>query len=224
MLESPIKHASSEHLNVGLVTGGEAEGPGPLSHVPIPLQVQRVDLDQNQLLHLSESLFRGDRVHHLHQRQRQVSRLLLCHVTPPPVVKYPVFERSPVCSSCTHHTAPLIVPSPTDHFLPTSHLSAPIADCGALEIHHRTPSPPSPPRGVRCPPLWARAAQTAPLQFSAPGRWPPGETGLVCLSWEIRGFFTGDYYRLPSFQFHFHLSLGVVLSSVGFVSAPPHRR
>lgn len=96
-LGSPIKPVSSEHVNVGpagLVAGGEAEGPGPLGHVPISLQVQRVDLDQNQLLHLSESLFRGDRVHHLHQRQRQVSRLLLRDVAS--VVKSPVFERSPV--------------------------------------------------------------------------------------------------------------------------------
>lgn len=159
----------------GLVTGGEAEGPGPLSHVPISLQVQRVALDQNQLLHLSESVFRGDRVHHLHQRQRQVSRA---------VVKYPIFERSPVCPSCTHRTAPLIVPSLITFSLPPT---SPIADCGALETPHRTPSPPSPPRGVRCPPLWARTAQTAPLQFSALGRWPPGETGLVCLSSPLHG-------------------------------------
>lgn len=89
--------------------------------------------------------------------------------------------------SCTYYTTALIVPL-TDHFLPTSHLSsAPIADCGALEIQHRTPSLPSPPRGVRCPPPWARAAQTALQQCSALGRWPPGETGLVCLSSPLHG-------------------------------------
>ena len=52
----------------------------------------------------------------------------------------------------------------TDHSLPTSHLSsAPVSDCGAVETQHRTPSLPSPPQGVRCPPPWARAAQTALL-------------------------------------------------------------
>lgn len=87
----------------------------------------------------------------------------------------------------------------TDHSLPTSHLSpAPDSDCGAVEIQHRTLSLPSPPLGVRCPPPWARTAQTALLQCSALGRWPPGETrpGLIILppAWESKGcFFMGDY-------------------------------
>lgn len=59
---------------VGLVsTGGEAEGSGPVSDVPVSLQIERVDLDENQLLHLPESIFRGDRVYHLYQCQCQVS-------------------------------------------------------------------------------------------------------------------------------------------------------
>lgn len=56
-----------------LSTGGENERPGPVGHVSISLQIWRVDLDENQLLHIPESLLRRDRVHHLHQRQRQVS-------------------------------------------------------------------------------------------------------------------------------------------------------
>lgn len=48
VLGSPIKPVFREHVitrAAGLITGGEAEGPGPLRHVPVPLQVQRVDLD-----------------------------------------------------------------------------------------------------------------------------------------------------------------------------------
>lgn len=57
-------------------TGGEAEGPGPFSDVPVSLQIKRVDLDENQLLHLPEPVFRGNRVYHLYQRQCQVSHTL----------------------------------------------------------------------------------------------------------------------------------------------------
>lgn len=47
--------------------GGEAEGPGPVSHVSVSLQIQRVEPDENQLLHLPEPVLRGDWVYHLHQ-------------------------------------------------------------------------------------------------------------------------------------------------------------
>lgn len=57
------------------------------------------------------------------------------------------------------------------------HLSfAPTSVCGVVETRLRTPSLPSPPLGVRCPPPWARAAQASLLWCSALGRWPPGET------------------------------------------------
>jgi len=36
--------------------GGEAEGPGSLRHVPLQDEEQGVDADQNQQLHLPESL------------------------------------------------------------------------------------------------------------------------------------------------------------------------
>ena len=46
---------------VGLVlAGGEAEGPGSVCDVPVPLQITRMALDENQLLHLPEPVFRGD--------------------------------------------------------------------------------------------------------------------------------------------------------------------
>lgn len=60
---------------VGLVSaGGEAEGSGSVCDVSVPLQITRMDLDENQLLHLPEPVFRGDRVYHLHQCQCQVSQ------------------------------------------------------------------------------------------------------------------------------------------------------
>lgn len=78
-------------------------------------------------------------------------------------------------SSCTLTATPF-EKSLTDCSLPTSHSSAPTFDCGAVETQHRIPSLPPPPQEVRCPPLWATAAQTALLLCSALGRWPPGET------------------------------------------------
>lgn len=56
-----------------LSSGGEAERSGFVRHVSVPGQIKRVDLDQDQLLHLPEPILRGDRVHYLHQRQCQVS-------------------------------------------------------------------------------------------------------------------------------------------------------
>lgn len=47
--------------HVALVSSGdEAEGPGFVSDVSLPLQIQRMDLDENQLLHLPKPVFRGD--------------------------------------------------------------------------------------------------------------------------------------------------------------------
>lgn len=47
--------------HAGLVSpGGEAEGSGPVSDVSVSTQIKRMDLDENQLLHLSEPIFRGD--------------------------------------------------------------------------------------------------------------------------------------------------------------------
>lgn len=56
-----------------VLAGGEAEGSGSVCDVSVPFQITRMDLDENQLLHLSEPIFRRDWVYHLHQRQRQVS-------------------------------------------------------------------------------------------------------------------------------------------------------
>lgn len=56
-----------------LSTGGETERSGPVSDVSISLQITRVDLDKNQLLHLPEPVLRGDWVYYLYQRQCQVS-------------------------------------------------------------------------------------------------------------------------------------------------------
>jgi len=41
-------------------SGGEAEGSGSVSDVSVPLQIKRMDLDEDKLLHLPEPLFRGD--------------------------------------------------------------------------------------------------------------------------------------------------------------------
>lgn len=54
------------------LAGGETEGSGPVSDVSFPNEEQRVDADPNQQLHIPESVLWWDRVHHLHQHQRQV--------------------------------------------------------------------------------------------------------------------------------------------------------
>lgn len=59
-------------------SGGEAEGSGPVSHVSFPDEEPRVDADPNEQLHLPEPVLGRDRVHHLHQHQRQVR--LACFV------------------------------------------------------------------------------------------------------------------------------------------------
>lgn len=128
-----------------LSTGGETEGPGPLSDVPIPLQIKRVDLDKNQLLHLPESVLRGDWVYYLYQRQCQVSHTptLFClfyqshsylpglHNQTQHVVQHWGFEmwllwkiRRSECLpfSFTLTTSPFYSNKPhTDHFFPTSY-------------------------------------------------------------------------------------------------------
>uniref|UniRef100_A0A3Q1FBB6 Aryl hydrocarbon receptor nuclear translocator n=1 Tax=Acanthochromis polyacanthus TaxID=80966 RepID=A0A3Q1FBB6_9TELE len=79
---------------------------------------------------------------------------------------------------------------------------------GRLQVR-RTPSPPSPPQGLRCPRPWVRAAR---------GRSPAGETGWNRPScpWRTRGFFLGGWQTavllvllscsgccfLPSVQFY----------------------
>lgn len=151
-----------------------------------------MDLDENQFLHLPEPIFGGDWVYHLYQRQCQVSHTLtvdwfyqywwLCnkitqsntvHNETIDVLKCDCCERS---NSLNAYLSPSVPSSSctltpiafnkahTDHSLPTSHLSsAPASDCGVVETQHRTPSLPSPPQGVRCPPPLARAALTALL-------------------------------------------------------------
>lgn len=177
-----------------------------------------MDLDKNKLLHLPESIFRGDWVYHLHQRQCQVShtlilfwfyqyRLLWNIITQWDTAHNETLTLSSgnihdcEClsihsSSCTLTATPF-EKSLTDYSLPTSHSSAPTSDCGAVETQHRIPSLPPPPQGVRCPPPWATAAQTALLLCSALGRWPPGETRpdltIPPTAWENKGFYMGDY-------------------------------
>lgn len=53
--------------------GGEVKRPGSVGHVPLPIQKPGMAVDENQLVHLPEPLLGRDRVHHLHQHQRQVS-------------------------------------------------------------------------------------------------------------------------------------------------------
>lgn len=53
--------------------GGEVKRPGSFGHVPLPIQKPGMAVDENQLVHLPEPLLGRDRVHHLHQHQRQVS-------------------------------------------------------------------------------------------------------------------------------------------------------
>lgn len=52
--------------------GCETERSGPVCDVSFSHQKPGVDADQNQQLHVSESLLRWDWVHHLHQHQREV--------------------------------------------------------------------------------------------------------------------------------------------------------
>lgn len=52
--------------------GGEVEGTSSVSDVSLPNEEQGVDVDPNKQLHLPKPILRWDRVHHLHQHQRQV--------------------------------------------------------------------------------------------------------------------------------------------------------
>ena len=55
--------------------GCEAERPGVVCDVSLSDQKPGVDVDQDQQLHLSEPVFRRDRVYHLHQHECKVRGL-----------------------------------------------------------------------------------------------------------------------------------------------------
>lgn len=51
-----LPFGTGSHRRRSVLVGGEVKRPGPVGHVPIPIQKPGVALDENQLLHLPEPL------------------------------------------------------------------------------------------------------------------------------------------------------------------------